>query len=126
MTLFTAAPCTAMVPKSTSAVHDTVRQAGNVVHCGSAQSTSLSLLSSMPLLQISVPIVGLQARLPMQSGSAQSVRPSPSSSRLLLQISCPGGAQCGSPKQPGSSQSARLLQLSSTLLSQLSWRDMQL
>ena len=102
------------------ACRTTARQPGNVVHCGSAQSTRLSLLSSTPLSQISVPIVGLQARLPMQSGSAQSMRPSSSSSRLLLQISWPGGAQRVSPKQPGSWQSARLLQLSSTPLLQIS------
>src|SRR6187551_3565072 len=109
-----------MTPKSTSGMHDTARQLGDVVHCGSAQSTRLLLLSSTPLLQISVPIVGLHDRLFMQSGSAQSMRPSSSSSRLLLQISWPGGAQRESPKQPGSWQSARLLQLSSTPLLQIS------
>jgi hypothetical protein len=96
------APCVASVPKSTSAVQETVTQAGKLVHCGSEQSTSLLALSSMPLSQISVPIMGLQARLPMQSESAQSILPSKSSSRLLLQTSIPGFTHSGSPKQPGS------------------------
>ena len=51
----TEAPELAMAPKSTSALQSALKQAGKVLHWGSVQSTSPSPLSSMPLLQISVP-----------------------------------------------------------------------
>src|SRR5665213_530759 len=116
----TLAPWIARVPKSVSGEQSTVRQPGKVVHIGSAQSTRPLPLSSIPLLQISVPGVVLQEMLFTHSGSAQSMRPSPLSSIPLLQISCPGLEQDGSPKQAGSAQSMRPLQSSSILLPQIS------
>ena len=86
----TLAPCAAMVPKSTSGVHEAIRQPGE------GGALRIAAVDQVVAVVVDAVVADLRAhvRLAREAPHAVGVgavdRPSSSSSRLLLQISCPG------------------------------------